>query len=347
MIDLNPSLVNMDLDREEIDSGLASFEINNVEGLKTGNALGSGSYGAVYKVTVSGIPRTAKRLLNILLTPDIRPDEKQGIRDRFSKECLLLSKLDHPNVVQFVGVKRDEDPQDLSLIMESLHTDLEKFLAMKRKIPLSVKLSILLDVSSGLVYLHTQLEEPLVHRDLKPSNVLLTNDLRAKIADLGVSKLVQNYPQREMVHTKCPGTMAYMPPEVLCETPECSPSLDMFSFGQLTLYTANQLFPEVYDVSSSDMISEFHSALDRGEVQLLKRRKWIEMLQKQDHCLMDIVQQCLQDKPKKRPTSKDVNHSLKTLCVIHPKSLEDVVLVWGGDVKVSDTCPTDTLSSLT
>ncbi len=327
----------MDLDREEIDSGLATLEVNNVEGLNTGKSLGSGSYGAVYKVNVNGIPRIAKRLLNILLTPDIRPDEKQGIRDRFSKECLLLSKLDHPNVVQFVGVKRDDDPQDLSLIMESLHMDLEKFLAMKHEIPLSVELSILLDVSSGLVYLHTQLEEPLVHRDLKPSNVLLTNDLRAKIADLGVSKLVQNYPQREMVHTKCPGTMAYMPPEVLCETPECSPSLDMFSFGQLTLYVANQQFPEVYDVSNSDMINEFHSALDRGEVQLLKRRKWVEMLQKQNHCLLDIVQECLQDKPKKRPTCKDVNQSLKTLCVIHPKSLEDVVSVWGGDVKVSDT----------
>ena len=334
----NSDLTNMDLDREEVDSGLASLMVNNVEGLKAGESLGSGSYGAVYKVTVNGIPRIAKRLLNILLTPDIDPDETQGIRDRFSKECLLLSKLDHPNVVQFVGVNRDEDPRNLSLIMESLHVDLEKFLKIEREIPLSVKLSILLDVSSGLVYLHTQLEKPLVHRDLKPSNVLLTNDLRAKIADLGVSKLVQNYPKCQMVHTKCPGTMAYMPPEVLSETPECSPSLDIFSFGQLTLYVANQLFPEVYDVSSSDMINELHSAIDRGELQLLKRRKWIEMLEKQNHCLLDMVQQCLQDKPRKRPTAKDINQSLKTLCVIHPKSLEDVATVWGGDMKVSGTC---------
>ena len=335
-----PSIMSMD---QEMDSGLASFEVNDVEGLETGQSFGSGSYGAVYKVTVKGIPRTAKRLLNILLTPDIQPDEKQGIRERFSKECLLLSKLDHPNIVQFVGVKREDDPRDLSLIMESLHMDLEKFLRMKHEIPLSIKLSILLDVSSGLVYLHTQLEEPLVHRDLKPSNVLLANDLRAKIADLGVSKLVQNYPKREMVHTKCPGTMAYMPPEVLGENPECSPSLDIFSFGQLTLYVANQLFPEVFDVTSSDVRNEFQSALDRGEVELLKRRKWIEMLQKQDHCLLDIIQQCLQDEPRKRPTSKGINQNLKTLCVIHPKLLEDLISVWSGDVKVSDTYPLITL----
>ena len=265
-----------------------------------------------------------------LLMPNFHPDEEEEI-EQFSKGWILLSKFDHPNIVHYI---QDEDPQNLSPIMESMHMDLETFLTTKREIPLSVKLSILLDISSGLVYLHTQLDEPVIHCDLRPSNVLLTTDLRAKIADFSVAKIVQ----REMVHTKCPGTMAYMPPEVLFETPECSPNLDIFSFGQLTLYVANQRFPEVYDVSNSDMINEFHSALDRGEVQLLKRRRWIEILQKQNHCLLDIIQQCLQDNPRKRPTSKDISHSLKTLCMIHPKSLEDIVSVWDSDdVKVSNT----------
>ena len=226
---------------------LNEYQVDNVQGLEDGECRGSGCYGTVYNVTVNGIPRIAKRLLSILQTPDIRPNERQGIKDRFQYECHLLSKLDHPNVVQFVGVQLDPEPL---LIMESLHMDLEKFLNIPCEIPTSVKLSILLDISSGLLYLHT-MEKPLIHRDLTPSNILLTNDLRAKIADLGVSKLVENYPQREMVHTKCPGAMAYMPPEVLSENPVCDTSLDIFSFGQLTLYVANQRFPEVYKLCGS------------------------------------------------------------------------------------------------
>lgn len=72
-----------------------------------------------------------ERLLNILLTPDVRPNEKQGIKDRFYHECLLLSKLDHPNVVEFIGVQLQPDPL---LIMESLHIDLDRFLNVQHEI---------------------------------------------------------------------------------------------------------------------------------------------------------------------------------------------------------------------
>ena len=34
---------------------------------------------------------------------------------------------------------------------------------------------------------HEQSGNPLIHRDLKPANVLITNDLRAKVADFGES----------------------------------------------------------------------------------------------------------------------------------------------------------------
>ena len=45
--------------------------------------------------------------------------------------------------------------------------------------------------------------------------------------------------------------MYYMPPEALKEKASCTPKLDIFSFGHLALYTANQEFPEVYDVTDS------------------------------------------------------------------------------------------------
>ena len=247
-------------------------------------------------------------------------------RERFNTECLLLSKLDHPCIVQFVGVHfHGLIRSDVTLVMECLHTDLDRFLDPKERpnIPLSIKLSILLDVSGGLLYLHHQLEEPLVHRDLKAENILITNDVRAKIADLGVSKLLKNYPHQAAVQTKCPGTLAYMPPEALCEDPQYGTSLDIFSFGQLALYTAIQQFPQVFSVVLDPKIS---SALRRRESELLRRKKWIDLLGKQ-HCLRRIIHECLGDDHNKRPKTRVLNNTMKTLCATHPKSLFDIASV--------------------
>ena len=309
---------------------LAKFEIKVIEGLAGGESTGSGSFGAVYKVNANGVPRIAKRLHSILLTPDIRPQDKAGIREKFCDECLLLSKLDHPCIVQFVGVHFHGS--DVTLVMERLHTDLERFLDPEQRlnIPLSIKLSFLLNVSSGLLYLHTQLEQPLIHRDLKPENILITKDLRAKIADLGVSKLLKNYPRSAAIHTKCPGTLAYMPPEALSEDPRYDAFLDIFSYGQLALYTVIQMFPEVYSGFGNPRIT---SAFRVGESEILRRQKWIDRLS-QDHCLRGVILQCLKDRPEERPTTRQLNNTMRTLCVKNPRSLDDIVSVWEEKVQV-------------
>ena len=299
---------------------LAQFEIKNVKGLDANEIKGSGCYGEVLQVTVDRIPRVGKRLHNMLVAQDIEPGEREGIQGRFYSECLLLSKLNHPNVVEFVGVHFDAvNPSDVTLIMEQLHTDLETFLKRPR-IPLSVKLSILLDVSTGLFYLHTQLDEPLIHRDLSATNILISTDSHAKIADLGVSKLLNRHPSRTSKQTRCPGSLAYMPPEALQEAPVYGRELDIFSFGHVTLYVILQDFPCAYDATNDP---EMPSAIQAGEVQILKCNKWISRVP-HDHCLRSITLQCLQDKPDRRPGTKQLNTVIKALCAKHPKSLSDI-----------------------
>ena len=290
------------------------YEVKHVEGL-SGASKGSGSYGAVYEVTVKGVARIAKRLHNILVSPDVSQAERQGIRDKFIEECLMLSQLDHQNIVKFVGVHfNPKDRSDITLIMEQLHTDLDKFLSpdvSPHEIPLLMKLSILADVSSGLLYLHTGLDKPLIHRDLTAGNVLLTEDFkRAKIADLGVSKLVDNYAHRTTTRTVCPGTLAYMPPEALVEKPKYDTSLDIFSFGHLSLYVALQKFPVVYEISPEDMLMAYQSR----QVAVFKRKKWIDKLD--SHCLRDTICTCLNDEPKNRPSTKDVNGKIMDLLLL-------------------------------
>ncbi len=132
-------------------------------------------------------------------------------------ECVTLSKLKHPNIVQFIGVHYGrQGKSDLTLIMECVSTDLYHFLERKKNIPLSIKLSILRDVSFGLVYLHEH-NPPIIHRDLTARNILVTSECQAKIADLGVAKIVNLKAQLAHSHTSVPGQMYYMPPEALRE----------------------------------------------------------------------------------------------------------------------------------
>ena len=67
----------------------------------------------------------------------------------------------------------------------------------------------------------------------------------AKIADLGVAKVinVEDTASKQYL-TKAPGTVYFMPPEALEDNPQYDTSLDVFSYGGITLYTVNGKWPK-------------------------------------------------------------------------------------------------------
>ena len=181
--------------------------------------------------------------------------------------------------------------------------------------------SILLDVSYGLVYLHER-NPPIVHRDLTARNILVTDKSQAKIADLGVAKVVDIRAQASVDHTQNPGQMFYMPPETKKEGASCTPKLDIFSFGHLTLYTVNQEFPQVYDITrtvTSDMQKQ-------GVVERAKRKKAIDQVGK-DHCLYETVVNCLSDEPENRPSTLALNADLIDLSRRNSNQADDLQTV--------------------
>ena len=294
---------------------LAPFLIKNVEGLeesadKEEKQAGHGAYGYVFKVNVNGVERIAKKIHSAYVN-QVNPEEKQGITSKFRAECIILSKLRHPNIVQFVGVHYGRGGMtDLTLFMECLGSDLDKFLSTRRNLPLSLKLSILRDISSGLVYLHC--EPPVVHRDLTARNILISDRHQAKIADLGMAKLVDIHAQLASSHTQVPGHVYYMPPEALKEKASCTPKSDIFSFGHLALCTVIQEFPKVYNVTMTMDI------LQQGISERLKRRRALDVVG-EGHCLYPIITECLFDNPDQRPTSRDLNSRLCLLATQNPE----------------------------
>ena len=300
---------------------LQAHLIPNLEGLDQRIEIGRGAYGVVYEVKLNGLPCIAKGLHQILLGMGeyerVGKKEVETIRAKFLQECSLLSKLKHPNIVQFLGIHYTKE--DVLLVMEYMHMDLAKCLDTHPDIPLPLKLSILLDVSYGLLHLHSQ-TQPIIHRDLTAANVLLTEGLKAKIADLGVSKISYIQHIQQALHTAAPGTQAYMPPEALSPTPQYGTKLDVFSFGVLSLYTANQEFPSVHEPPMTTTV------VRNKEVQIFKRKHWIDKMGV-DHPLYHLVVQCLQDNSDQRPSTKELSDMLTDLCTRHPMKWRTILEV--------------------
>ena len=304
-----------------LSKNLDQFVLHGVEGLDDQKEKGRGYYAAVYEVRLNGVPCIAKRLHDIL--DDVlvgrrqetwmNQEDRRAAIDRFREECVLLSGLRHPNIVQMLGVHCGGDEADISLIMEYMHMDLEHCMKTYPDIPLPYKTSILRDVAYGLAYLHSH---NIIHRDLNAGNILLTESLWAKIADLGMSKLFDRKVVMQRTKTVCPGAFDFMPPESLTKAPKYSDKLDIFSFGHLTVNLVNQEEPHVDD--SSIVLED----VEKKQIQFGKRREALDQMSHQlggsHHPLYSTVVQCLSDTPDQRPTSRDLVKRMEEICKQHP-----------------------------
>ena len=208
--------------------------------------------------------------------------------------------------MQFLGLCFFPDyrnQQRLYLVMEKLHDNLANLLESRPNIQLSVKCSVLLDVSRGLVHLHSS-EPPIVHRDLTTRNILLTASMKAKIADLGTARMISQKLANRMKHTPMPGTPLFMPPEADSRDPKYDSKMDVFSFGQVMLHTLTQVLP-------CDLLPPTHqtsSGKTKGRTELERREQYMEILYgqlKSDHVLSKLTVSCFENAPRRRPTAKE------------------------------------------
>lgn len=280
---------------------LKPFMKKNVK--RTFRKLGNGSFGVVEELVMNGTSCAGKKLHEALLD-----DQDQGMTrviERFVSECDLMSTIRHPHIVQFIGLCEFEDSNYPMLIMEQLPMCLEDLITKannnKQVLPLSLKTSILTDTSKGLVYLHDH-DPSIIHRDLTSRNVLLTLSMQAKIADLGNALIIGPHTLTKTM-TRVPGTAVYMPPEAIEVKPLYDTAIDMFSYGQLALYTVTQKFPSaMLPPTFTDRSSK--QLLARSEIE--RRKPYFDILHTlvgKDHFLSEIIVQCLQNLPELRPSA--------------------------------------------
>nr|CAB3478869.1 unnamed protein product [Digitaria exilis] len=99
-------------------------------------------------------------------------------------------------------------------------------------IGIAQRLNIAIDIVHAIAYLHGYTDHPIIHRDIKSSNILLTEQLRAKVADFGFARLAHENPEATHVSTLVKGTAGYVDPEYL-RTNQLTDRSDVYSFGVL------------------------------------------------------------------------------------------------------------------
>ena len=267
---------------------------------QTGTVLGKGAYSKVIELTLENDS-------SVTLAGKVFKISTSLNHDKFIKEFEIIVQLKHSNIVAYRGVYFQPDAKLPLIVMEKMMISLHAYLLKpdNSNLPIKRKLSFLLDTAIGLEYLHSH-SPTIIHRDLTAKNVLLDSQLMAKITDFGNSRIMEprSYSDHETM-TNEPGTLAYMPPEAMGGSAHYGPSLDVFSFGHLSLFTVIQssvhpLLPH----NHTDHTGKLHA---RSEVE--RREEFIKItkeLLSEDHSLLDLITQCLSNPPKDRPSAAEL-----------------------------------------
>ncbi|KAJ0968951.1 hypothetical protein J5N97_021828 [Dioscorea zingiberensis] len=196
------------------------------DGFHPRNKLGRGGFGTVYKGTLRNGTIIAAKVLST--------ESKQGLKE-FLTEIDTIANVKHPNLVELLGYCVQEN--DRILVYEyaennSLDHTLLGRSSRTADLNWGVRSAICIGAARGLMFLHEELDPPIVHRDIKASNILLDRNFVPKIGDFGLAKL---FPDNiTHISTRVAGTTGYLAPEYAIHG-QLTKKADIYSFGVLIL----------------------------------------------------------------------------------------------------------------
>ncbi|CAB3981331.1 5 -AMP-activated kinase catalytic subunit alpha-2-like [Paramuricea clavata] len=183
-----------------------------------GTTLGHGTFGKV-KLAEHQLTRH-KVAVKILNRQKIKSLDVVG---KIRREITNLKLFRHPHIIKLYQVI--STPTDIFMIMEYVSGgELFEYILKHGKSEESDARKFFQQIISGVDYCHRHM---VVHRDLKPENLLLDDHGNVRIADFGLSNMMQD---GEFLRTSC-GSPNYAAPEVISGKLYAGPEVDVWSCG--------------------------------------------------------------------------------------------------------------------
>ncbi|KAF7850020.1 hypothetical protein BT93_L0019, partial [Corymbia citriodora subsp. variegata] len=184
--------------------------------------IGRGSGGVVYKGVLPDGGEAAVKLLN---------EANQG-EEEFLAEVRTIGNLNHMNLIAMWGYC--VEGRHRLLVYEFMnHGSLAENLSSDQ-LDWKQRYEIAVGSAKGLAYLHEECLEWVLHCDVKPHNILLDSNYQPKVADFGLSKLLNREGLKNSSFSRIRGTRGYMAPEWVYNMPITS-KVDVYSYGIVLL----------------------------------------------------------------------------------------------------------------
>ena len=149
------------------------------------------------------------------------------VRNLFN-EYVLLSNLNHPNIVKVFGFYYGNENHNPAILLEYCKFNLEKIIKELNDDDL---VGIIYEICLAMKYVH---EMNIIHRDLKMKNILITSKKHVKICDFGISKKMDLTTFTSNTHNI--GTIPFMAPEIFNDDVDYDQKVDVYAFGVIMYF---------------------------------------------------------------------------------------------------------------
>ncbi|KAK2632776.1 hypothetical protein EUGRSUZ_L01091 [Eucalyptus grandis] len=235
----------------------------------------------------------------------------------FLAEASTIGRVNHMNLIGMLGYCA-EGKRRLLVYEFMEHGSLAQNLSSP-ELHWERRFDIAVGTAKGLAYLHEECLEWVLHCDVKPQNILLDSDYQPKVADFGLSKLMDRGKVRNSNFSRIRGTRGYMAPDWVSNRPITS-KVDVYSYGIVMLEM-------VAGISPTTSVDSLESRGDAEQIQLVQwaRNKMKgpgrtgsrleEMVHpalrgdynlKQMEVLIEVALKCVEEDKNTRPTMSQV-----------------------------------------
>lgn len=269
--------------------------------------LGKGGQGTVYKGMLScGMIVAVKKSMQV--------NEDQ--LEQFINEVVILSQVDHINVVKLLGCCLETEVPLLVYEFIPNGTLFNLIHNPNTQIHFSwdMRLMIAADIAGALAYLHSSSSVHIYHRDIKSNNFLLDEKYVVKVADFGISRSIAE--DRTHFTTNVKGTFGYFDPEYF-QSHHYTEKSDVYSFGVVLVEILTGKMPIFYEGSEGIQKSlawHFLESVEENKLDVILDPQVSKEERKEEVMVVArIAQNCLKLKGDARPTMKEVATELEGL----------------------------------